>query len=129
MFAQSAQTAKDCERADNATYAMVAKEAETLTNAGDCVMIDSSNHYVIMYQRNTDPSKGIIFDLVNHQVFNIDTVAKSDGTPLVPEPTEGGGRRDRPFSALGALHLQDRLDVMQSRLSRLETRMASFSES
>jgi hypothetical protein len=128
MFAQSAQSAKDSEQAQQATYAMVAKEAEGLNVAGTAVMIDSSNQYIIMYEKTQDPSKGIIFDLKTHTVFNIDSVAKSDGTPLVPAPTEEGGRRDRSFSALGALHLQESMQRLETRLTQMELRMASFME-
>jgi hypothetical protein len=128
MFAQSAQTAKDCENAQQATYAMVAKEAENLHVGGDAIMIDSTNHYVILYQRTQGPEKGIIFDLAHHTVMGVDGVSMTDGNTLVAPPAEGGGRRDRSLSCLAALHMQESMGRLETRLGQLETKMASFME-
>jgi hypothetical protein len=82
-YAERADFANRARNADNAqqsTYSMVSKEAERIKVGSDCIIIDPSNHYIIMYQLGTDPAKGIIFDLANHSILNVDNIVTSDGT-------------------------------------------------
>jgi hypothetical protein len=78
--ADFANRARNADNAQQATYSMVSKEAEQIKLGSDVVIIDPANHYVIMYQLGTDPSKGIIFDVANHALLNVDNIVKSDGT-------------------------------------------------
>jgi hypothetical protein len=106
--------AKYADIAQQANYSMVAKEAERLNCAGDMIYIDSTNHYVIMFQQNQDPSKGIIFDLANNLILNVASVEK----PV--KVTHEVGNALLAFSAFGAQKLQDRIDALEQRISLLE---------
>jgi 7-keto-8-aminopelargonate synthetase-like enzyme len=67
-FASQADYAKN---AYQATIASMSLESQKLNQAGDMIMIDPANHYVIMVGANQDPTTSIIFDLVNRTAINL----------------------------------------------------------
>jgi hypothetical protein len=119
-FAQNAQSAKNAEQAQQATYAMVAKEAERLNVAGNIFYIDAVNHLVIMYQETTDPSQGIRFDIANRIIWNVENIYKPDGTPYSTCACMFADAMDE-FAV-------SPMERLQSRVSALETQLASFTQ-
>jgi hypothetical protein len=110
---------------------MVSREAERLNVAGNFVYIDPTNHYLILYIEGTDPSQGIIFDLANHRMFNVEQITASGGNSYAQEVklTEELGSSQHALSGLGGLKLQDKIDALEQRITQLETQLSTFIQS
>jgi hypothetical protein len=129
--AERAESAKVAEQAKQATYAMISREAERLNVAGTIAYIDSTNHYLIMYVEGTDPGTGMIFDILNHSLMNVDSISDSGGTSYSKDSfmlTEQLGSSEHALSGLGGLKLQDKIDALTERVSQLETQLATFTQ-
>jgi hypothetical protein len=96
-FASQADYAKN---AYQATIASMAQESQRLSQAGDMVLIDPANHYVIMVGANQDPSTSIAFDLINRTAINLTLASDQDSEEV------------------------SRLSSLEQRLIRLETLLA-----
>jgi hypothetical protein len=127
-FALRADQADKSRTAEQATYAMVSREAERLNVAGNFAYIDLTNHYLILYIEGTGPSQGIIFDLANHTMLNVEQISASDGNSFAQEVklTEELGSSQHALSGLGGLKLQDKIDLLEERIIQLETQLSTF---
>jgi hypothetical protein len=105
-----ADRADKCDTAQQATYAMISKEAERLNLAGNMIFIDPTNHYIVMALENQDPSKAMIFDIANRAIYNVDQISKSDGT--LYSPTE----------------VVSQIQTLNNRIKSLESQFRTFSQ-
>jgi hypothetical protein len=103
MRASYAAQADYAKNAYQATLASMALESQRLNQAGDMIMINPTNHYVVFVGANQDPASSIFFDLINRKVYNLTVVPPEEKTDASTE----------------------RLALMEQRLKNLESFMAN----
>jgi hypothetical protein len=102
MRASYASQADFAKNAYQATIASMALESQKMNQGGDMIIIEPTNHYVIMVGANQDPSTSIVFDLINRRAINLTVI------PPAENPEVQDTRLNR---------LEQRLKVLESLLA------------